>query len=266
MTPMQSPNLASPLVNRLPGAMDGPRSAAAGGVPTIVAAWTLGVWLTCLLAGLCGILVPYPRERILVKEPPPIVAETLQAQLAPDEPAQAEPTPAETPEIPPPPPEPAAPPPEAPSLPPVALPTPEIALAVPVEGPTQTVAPALARPMPPAPAHPAAPAAHPGPPSSSPPHAAAASGVRHLTFGVGEGAQPSPDYPSAAVNAGEQGSVGVRFTVDEAGRVVSAELQSPSRWPLLNESALHAIRERWHFAPGPRRQFDVVIQFQLNQQ
>lgn len=234
-------------------------------MPTIIAAWTLGTWVTCLLVGLCGILVPYPRERPPSKVPPPLVVEKLETALVPDQETPVNPSPAGAPDVipqPPAPPEPA--PPLEPSLPSVSLPSPQIALAEPVEVPAQPVAPMpVQRPMPPAKPSPSASrsgSSAAGPAAASPP------AVRHLTFGVGEGAQPSPDYPAAAVNAGEQGNVGIRFTVDESGKVVSVELASPSRWPLLNQSALHAIRERWRFTPGPIRRFDVVIQFQLNQQ
>jgi TonB family protein len=65
------------------------------------------------------------------------------------------------------------------------------------------------------------------------------------------------------VIAGQEGSVTVQFTVDEAGRVTSVATTSASRWPLLNQAALRVIRQKWHFAPGVERSYEVVIQFQL---
>jgi TonB family protein len=56
----------------------------------------------------------------------------------------------------------------------------------------------------------------------------------------------------------------VRLTVGENGRVLTAEALSPSPWPLLNEAALRAVRERWHFHSGPPRAYDVAIRFNLS--
>jgi protein TonB len=117
---------------------------------------------------------------------------------------------------------------------------------------------ASAHPATPAPARPAAPTGGGGPARASAPGA-----VRHLTFGVGEGRQPSPEYPREAGIAREQGTVVVRFTVGEDGSVLAAQVQSPCRWPLLNQAAVRAVRDRWHFQPGAMRSFDVSIEFEL---
>jgi len=85
----------------------------------------------------------------------------------------------------------------------------------------------------------------------------------HLTFGVGEGRQPSPEYPREAVLAQEQGTVVVVFTVGTNGRVTSAIASSPSPWEILNQAAVRRIRQAWRFSPGPVRTYQVAIQFQL---
>jgi protein TonB len=136
-------------------------------------------------------------------------------------------------------------PPEA--LPPtaVAAPSPSIAFAVPVEGPTRIVDAKLAVPV----------AARPPLPVAPP--------VRHLTFGVGEGRQPDPEYPHDAVLAHEEGTVVVRFKVGQDGRVLSAVVTQPSRWPLLNQAALRAVRDEWRLSPGKAGTYDIPIQFVL---
>ena len=94
--------------------------------------------------------------------------------------------------------------------------------------------------------------------------AATAPVVSRLTFGEGEGRQPPPDYPRDAVLAHQEGTVTLRFTVGEDGRVASVEVISASRWPLLNQAASRAVRDTWRFNPGPKRIYEVPIEFELN--
>jgi protein TonB len=98
--------------------------------------------------------------------------------------------------------------------------------------------------------------------STAPP---AAPTTQRLTFGQGEGDQPAPEYPIEAQLAGQHGVVIVRFTVDKNGNVTSAKAVSASPWPLLNQSAVRAVRETWHFTPGLARTYEVSIQFVLRQ-
>lgn len=88
--------------------------------------------------------------------------------------------------------------------------------------------------------------------------------VQHLTFGQGEGRQPAPDYPSRARREGQQGTVVVRLTVGETGSVLAAEAVTPSPWPLLNESAVRTIKNRWAFSGGRPRIYEIPIRFALN--
>jgi protein TonB len=90
--------------------------------------------------------------------------------------------------------------------------------------------------------------------------------VIQLTLGEGEGNQPAPDYPVEAAIAGQEGSVGVRFTVGEEGWVSSVELAPACRWPLLNTAALRTVRELWRFRAGPPRVYQVTIEFRLKRQ
>jgi protein TonB len=133
----------------------------------------------------------------------------------------------------------------------VAEPNPAIAFALPVVGPSKLVDPKRAVPT--------------KAPSGPTPNLAGNT-VRHLTFGRGEGAQPSPEYPPEAARAGEVGVVSVRFAVAENGNVVSAEIVTPCRSPILNQAALRTIRDRWHFPPGEKRLYEISINFQLDKQ
>jgi outer membrane biosynthesis protein TonB len=114
----------------------------------------------------------------------------------------------------------------------VAAATPSIAFAQPVEtsAKTQIVEPKQAIPV--------------RPPSvaatqTTPQYAGnAPTNPQRLTYGQGEGRQPAPEYPLEAKLAHQQGSVIVRFTVGEDGRVQNAGQQAvpipasqPSRRP-----------------------------------
>src|SRR5690606_11982859 len=93
--------------------------------------------------------------------------------------------------------------------------------------------------------------------------AAPAPPVQTLTYGRGEGRQPAPDYPRVAVRQGQEGVVRVRFSVGEDGRVLGAEAVGRCPWPLLNDSALRAVREKWRFPRGAVRLYEVAIRFEL---
>lgn len=212
---------------------------------------TLVLWVSCLVIGGVGIALPYQRPQTPEKPAPPIQAEILNVELTsdplPPEPVPQQPsTMAEPPsliELPAPS--------QAPQMIAVAEPSPAVAFALPVEGPTRVVEVAQASY-----ARSSAPAEKVTSASPAPP-------VQALTYGQGEGKQPAPDYPRRATREGQEGTVVVRFTVGENGRVLAAQASSPCPWPLLNESAVNTVRERWRFAPGPLRVYQVAIRFQL---
>jgi protein TonB len=208
----------------------------------------LVLWVGCLSVGVFGLVWTYPRPAAPAKIPPPVVAEVLQVQLTNDPlpPSDISPAGASTP--PPLLPMPAAP--SAPALAAVAEPSAAVAFALPVEGPSRVV--------------PLAEAGHSG--SSAPAESAvlsAATGVQSLTYGQGEGRQPAPRYPVRARNAGQEGTVVVRFSVGENGRVLDATAATPSPWPLLNDEAVRTVRELWRFRPGAVRLCEVAIHFSL---
>jgi protein TonB len=208
---------------------------------------TLVVWCGCLTIGFVGIILANRKPKPL----PPVLVETElinveavgpQVALAPAEevaqPASAVPPPPVVPEIAPPSTPPAFEQPmDQPQFKPI--PRPVVAATKPVN--VATTKPVVAQPV-----------ANPG--------------VIHLTYGEGEGDQPPPEEPPEAVRDGEEGTVVVRMTVGEEGRVIEAEAVSPCRWPLLNSAAVHAIRRTWRFRRGPVRVYDVAIEFDINRQ
>jgi periplasmic protein TonB len=211
---------------------------------------TLVLWLGCLTVGCLGIALPYARPQPPPKLTEPIQAEVLDVELSqepllrPDEPPprpleNSEPPPLIQPMTPP----------EAPPTIAVAEPSPAIAFALPMEGPSRLVQAkdvSYARQV-----------ALSAPVVTPPP-------VQAITFGQGEGKQPAPEYPRQAVREGQEGNVTLRFSVGENGRVLAAEAVSGSSWPLLNEAALYAVRQRWRFRPGVVRLYEVTIRFELN--
>lgn len=213
------------------------------------AIFTLVLWVSCSLIGLLGFAMPYARPLAAKPSPAPMQVEMLNVELTSAPLPDLAPPPVANSVIAPP----AAQPILQPNLPQptaVALLSPAVAVAVPVEGPTRIVEAAQAsytatRADDKAVATPVAPA------------------VQTLTYGQGAGKQPAPEYPWRAQNEGQEGVVNVRFIVGENGRVISAETVGPSPWPLLNESAVRTIRNRWRFHDGAPRAYEVAIRFVL---
>ena len=201
---------------------------------------TFVVWVVCLAIGLLGFLLPYSRLHQSTKAPKPVNVEKLVVELSkePEAPLENERPPGSPSSTVPLPADDMAPPPIA-----VAQPSATIAFAVPVEGPTRVV--------------PFDQATYARPSSTAKP------AVQRLTFGQGEGRQPSPEYPAQAIQQHQEGTVVVRLVVGESGQVSSAEATQPCLWPLLNEAALRAVRQQWRFPPGDLRAYDVAIHFQI---
>lgn len=213
-----------------------------GMIPVLTAV----LWMMCLGVSVIGFSLPYARPTPPRKPEPAVQAESLQVNLTeeplplvvPDNPvAITEPPNLET----------LLNPPEVPPMTAVAEAS-AVAFALPVEGPVRVVEPAKATFVAAAPVAPTAPALPP---------------VQTITYGQGEGRQPAPEYPSRARREGQEGTVGVRFTVAEDGRVLAAEPFAPSAWKLLNDAAVRVVRERWRFPSGKLRLYKVSIRFQL---
>ena len=224
------------------------KTAGESGIST-QAVLTLVLWMGCVSVGTLGVLIPYARPVAPAAAVPAVVAQVIEVQLSnnplPDTSQAAAASVAQPPDL-------TVPPlelPQTPALTPVAEAA-TVQFAVPVAGPVQVVearqatwqTAAVVTDQPTVPVVPQ---------------------VRQLTFGRGEGRQPAPTYPYQAKRAGQEGTVLVRFVVGPDGRVKSAEAAKPAPWPLLNEAAVRAVRERWRFQPGEVRVYDVSIRFQL---
>jgi protein TonB len=64
------------------------------------------------------------------------------------------------------------------------------------------------------------------------------------------GANPKPPYPMLARRRGEQGLVLLRVHVRVDGSVAEAEIKQSSGSTLLDDAALHTVRESWRFIPA----------------
>ena len=208
---------------------------------------TLVLWVGLMTVAAMGMAMPYARALVAKTTPPPMQVEMLNVELSNDPIPDSEPPLATS--LPTPPPMETLPQPQIPqTVAAVAMPSPAIAFALPVEGPVRVVEAKQATYVRPAVTETPAPVMPP---------------VQTLTFGKGDGKQPAPEYPARAQDQGQQGTVRVRFIVSENGRVAMAEAVAPSPWPLLNDSAVRTIRNRWRFASGSLRVFEVPIHFQL---
>ena len=220
-----------------------PREASA-----LVPMLTLVLWIGSLSIGVAGFVLPYLRPQPPVKTLPLLVTEVVNVELtghplppenpAPPSPDLLQPPPIAQQQMTPPPPQ----------MMSVDAPSPQIAFAVPVAAPARVVPVQQAsyRTV------------------ETPPVVEAPLAPTPLTFGQGEGRQPAPDYPRESLRQGQEGTVTVRMTVAEDGRVLAAEASLPSPWPLLDSAALRVVKSRWRFTPGPLRAYEVAIRFQLS--
>lgn len=218
---------------------------------SLLSVFTLVLWVGVVFVSVVGPTYPYARPQPSAPTPPPLQAEIISVELT-KEPSALIPTAPRPPDAsqPPPLPDHLQPLPPAPGRTAVAEPTPAIAFPIPVEGPVSIVDPKRA--------------AYVQPDTPAPVEPVPALPVQVITYGRGEGRQPAPDYPPQAVREGQEGSVTVRFSVGENGRVVAAEALKPSPWPLLNNAALRVVRERWRFRTGAVRLCEVSIRFELS--
>jgi protein TonB len=144
-----------------------------------------------------------------------------------------------------------------PIVPQVPAPPPEIRLepsAQPVPAPPPTP-PAMTPPSAALPtAGPPDPPGRPGPPQ--PPSPPASTGTQAVAaapprFDVAYLDNPKPAYPLSARRMQLEGTVRLRVLVNAAGKAEQVELQATSGSPVLDRSAMDAVR-RWRFVPARR--------------
>jgi periplasmic protein TonB len=80
----------------------------------------------------------------------------------------------------------------------------------------------------------------------------------------GGGERPQPPYPQIALEQGDQGTVTLLMSADEAGNVISIDVKESSGFQILDHSAVEYIKRHWTLPPGPgTRQFETSITYVL---
>jgi len=80
------------------------------------------------------------------------------------------------------------------------------------------------------------------------------------------GERPQPPYPRIALEQGEQGSVTLSLTVDDAGAITDIAVKESSGFPLLDRSALEFVKRHWVVPPGEGvRNYLSTIHYRLKQ-
>jgi len=141
--------------------------------------------------------------------------------------------------------------PQTPQVVVVTLPTPNINFAVPTIG-NLVVPSAIAQAPPVAPLKPVAPLR-------------TQAGVLNSTGSGGD--RPQPPYPKIALDQGQQGSVTLRMTVDDAGLIKTIEVAESSGFPILDRSAQDFVRKHWTVPPASgTRIYEATINYKLQRE
>jgi protein TonB len=205
-------------------------------------AWTNSICLMFLVIGLVGFR-PAPPQPIVVK--PLEEAQPVIIEAPPPPPATVELKPEDNPPV-----EPEAAPPR---MVVVTRESPAIRFSVPTVG-NLVVPNALAV------APPAAPAQLAAPPRAAPPQPSPLNNT-----GTG-GDRPKPDYPNMALELGQQGSVVLLLTADEAGVIIAVEVKTSSGSSILDRAAADFVKKHWTVSQGGRgRLFQARIDYKLTQ-
>jgi protein TonB len=78
------------------------------------------------------------------------------------------------------------------------------------------------------------------------------------------GERPQPPYPRIALDQGQQGSVTLRMTVDEAGLIKTIEVAQSSGFPILDHSAMDFVKRRWTVPSGKgARLYEATINYKI---
>jgi len=78
------------------------------------------------------------------------------------------------------------------------------------------------------------------------------------------GERPEPPYPPIALQTGEQGTVVLLLTGDDAGNVVSVDLKESSGFPVLDHATVDYIKHHWRLTAGAdNRLFQTSITYKL---
>jgi protein TonB len=103
--------------------------------------------------------------------------------------------------------------------------------------------------------------ASPPPPQAAPLH------IGSLANTGAGGERPEPPYPPIALQTGEQGTVVLVLTGDEAGNVISVDVKESSGFPVLDRATVDFIKRHWRLPTdtGTRLfQTSITYKLQLN--
>jgi protein TonB len=197
---------------------------APGRVVSLRLAWANSISLLFLVIGVLGAQSRLPARRAVppLERPVPIIVEPLPPVTPPA--AEAKPTEQQNDNDKP----------ETPRMVAVTIDTPAINFAVPTPG-------SLLVPMSVAPT-----------PTEAPSREAAP--VRHEPTTIGNtgngGDRPQGRYPQIAQEMGQQGTVTLLLTVDDVGKVISAEIKETSGSPILDRDAQNWVKRHWIVPPA----------------
>jgi TonB family protein len=83
------------------------------------------------------------------------------------------------------------------------------------------------------------------------------------TTGTG-GERPEPPYPKIAMESGQQGTVTLSLTGDDAGNVIAANVKASSGFPVLDRATVDFIKHHWRLpTDGSTRLFETSITYKL---
>jgi periplasmic protein TonB len=84
-------------------------------------------------------------------------------------------------------------------------------------------------------------------------------------FNTGAGGErPEPPYPPIALQTGEQGTVVLVLSGDDAGNVISVDVKESSGFPVLDHATVDYIKHHWRLPAGAgNRLFQTSITYQL---
>ncbi len=78
------------------------------------------------------------------------------------------------------------------------------------------------------------------------------------------GERPEPPYPPIALQTGEQGTVVLLLTSDDAGNVVSVDVKESSGFPVLDRATVDFIKHHWRLPAGDgNRLFETSVTYLL---
>ncbi len=76
-------------------------------------------------------------------------------------------------------------------------------------------------------------------------------------------ADPRPDYPFAARQRHQEGTVILLVTMDAAGNPLTVSVEQSSGYRILDDAALKKVRSSWRFKPGQSSSVHVPVEFHL---